>query len=360
MPLPAPYAGGDPLGDVVRREIARRERGIGVAPGAAHLDGLFLRFEGASVLCARPWGPESGAWLLVVRRPDHWRSVEPWLDLRALNLAPPRTVLRRSPGRAPRGSRRPYRQLCLAFPGDDLARAWNERAKALPDALLPVPDWAIDQAARLSPDDQWRLLQFLNATREPGRDLCGSNLPLAFLLASRGEASGVRAAEAVSWKQRRILGALGFPGEETAVRVLRRVDERVLDCQLLDHLRVWMREQTCLRRLAHLPRLGAAGLALRNARELAWFDDRALPEVLATDDPGTLRSLHELARVTRELQSLGYDAPGRLSSAAQIHERCEELRRHLRELANLPESHSVGDRKEVKDSGRLAVVTGMR
>jgi hypothetical protein len=321
---------------VVRREIARRQRGVGVEPGATHLEGLFLRFEGAWVLGARLWGPESGAWLLlVVRRPESWRSVEPWLDLRALNLAAPRT--------AARVSQRPFRQLRLAFPGDDLARAWNERAKALPAALLSVPDWAIHQAARMSPHDQWRILQFLNATRERGRDLCQSNLPLAFLLASRGEAVGIRAAEAVSSKQRRILGAFGFPEQEAAVRVLRRVDERVLDCQLLDHLRVWTRDQACLRRLAHVPRLGAAGLAFRNPSDLAWFDDRALAEVLGTDDPRTLRYLHEFARLMREVQRLGYDPPGRLSSVRQVRQRCEELRRHLKELANLPANHSLPD-----------------
>ena len=344
MPLPAPYAGGDPLGDVVRREIARRQRDVGVEPGATHLEGLFLRFEGAWVLCARLWGPESGAWLLlVVRRPEQWRSVEPWLDLRALNLAAPRTAVRGSKGRAPRGLQRPYRQLRLAFPGDDLARAWNERARALPAALLHVPDWAVDQAARFSPHDQWKILQFLNATRERGRDLCQSNLPLAFLLASRGEEAGIRAAEAVSWKQRRILGAFGFPEREAAVRVLRRVDERVLDCQLLDRVRIGTRDQASLRRLAHVPRLGAAGLALHRPSELAWFDDRGLAEVLGTEDPGTLRALHDLAGLMRELERLGYDPPGRLSSVRQVRGRCEELRQHLKELANLPANRSLPD-----------------
>ena len=194
-----------------------------------------------------------------------------------------------------------------------------------------------------SPDRQWRILQFLNATREPGRDLCHSNLPLAFLLASRGEAAGVRAVEAVSWRQRRILGALGFPGQETAVRVLRRVDERALGCQLLDHLRAWMRERACLRRLAHVPRLGAAGLAFRTARELGWFDDRALPEVLGIDDPERLRSLHEFAGLTRRLQDLGYGPRSPLSSAAQIRERSEELRQHLKELENLPANRTLPD-----------------
>ena len=341
MPLPAPYAGEEPLGRVVRREIARRRRGIGVEPGAACLEGLFLRFEGASVLGARPWGPESGAWLLFVRRPSRWSSVEPWLDLRGLNLAAPRPLESAAPPR--RGARDSYRQLRLAFPGDELARAWNERALALPDALLPVPDWAVEQAARLTPDRQWRILQFLNATREPGRDLCRSNLPLAFLLASRAEGAGIRAAEAVSWRQRRILGALGFPGQEAAVRVLRRVDDRALGSPLLTQLRAWMSDPACLRRLAHVPRLGAAGLALRSAGELAWFDDRALPEVLASDDPETLRSLHEFAELARRLEQLGYGAQSRLSSAAQIQERSETLRQRLDELDDLPAGRTLPD-----------------
>jgi hypothetical protein len=340
MPLPAPYAGGHPLGDVVRREIARRRKGIAIEPGAAHVEGHFLRFERASVLGARPWGPESGAWLLSTAWPDRWRSVEPWLDLRGLNLAAPRPVV---PDVRRRQPRRSYRQLRLAFPGDALARAWNERAAALPDALLPVPDWAVDQAARLPPDHQWRILQFLNATRERGRDLCRSNLPLAFLLASRGEKAGIRATEAVSWKQRRILGAFGFPGQEAAVRVLRRVDDRALCSSLLAHLRTWMREPACLRRLAHVPRLGAAGLALRTPAELAWFDDRTLPEILATDDPETLHSLHEFTGLARRLQELGYGPQGRLSSAAQLLERSVTLRRYLEELANLPASRALPD-----------------
>ncbi len=319
MPLPAPYAGGHPLGDVIHREIARRRRGYGVEPGAAHLEGLFLRFEGASVLGARPWGPEGGAWILFVRRPTQWSSVEPWLDLRGLNLAAPRSVAPGAP--QPRDRRTSYRQLRLAFPGDELARAWNERAAALPDALLPVPDWAVDQAARLPPDRQWRILQFLNATRERGRDLCHSNLPLAFLLASRGEAAGIRAVEAVSWRQRRILGALGLPGQEAAVRVLRRVDDRLLGSPLLAHLGAWMSEPGCLRRLAHVPRIGPGGLALQAAGELAWFDDRALPEVLGADDPETVRSLHEFAVVARRLRQLGYGSQRPLSSAAQIRDR---------------------------------------
>jgi hypothetical protein len=337
MPLPAPYAGGHPLGDVIHQEIARRRRGYGVEPGAAHLEGLFLRFEGASVLGARPWGPEGGAWILFVRRPTQWSSwssVEPWLDLRGLNLAAPRPVA--AGASRPRPPRTSYRQLRLAFPGDEMARAWNERAAALPDALLPVPDWAIDQAARLPPDRQWRILQFLNATRERGRDLCHSNLPLAFLLASRGEAAGIRAVEAVSWRQRRILGALGFPGQEAAVRVLRRVDDRLLGSPLLAHLGSWMSEPGCLRRLAHVPRLGPGGLALQAAGELAWFDDRALPEVLGADDPEMLRSLHEFAVLTRRLRQLGYGPQRRLSSAAQIRERSETMHRQLKELGDLP------------------------
>jgi len=341
MPLPAPYAGGHPLGDVIHQEIARRRRGYGVEPGAAHLEGLFLRFEGASVLGARPWGPEGGAWILFVRRPSQWSSVEPWLDLRGLNLAAPRTAAPGAP--QPRDRRASYRQLRLAFPGDDMARAWNERAAALPDALLPVPDWAIDQAARLPPDRQWRILQFLNATRERGRDLCHSNLPLAFLLASRGEAAGIRAVEAVSWRQRQILGALGLPEQEAAVRVLRRVDDRLLGSPLLAHLGAWMSDPACLRRLAHVPRLGPGGLALQATGELAWFNDRALPEVLGADDPETVRSLEEFAVLARRLRQLGYGSQRPLSSAAQIRDRTETMRRQLRELGDHPADGTLPD-----------------
>ncbi len=344
MPLLAPYAGGHPLGDVVHREIARRRRGKAVEPGATHLEGLFLRFEGASVLGARPWGPEGGAWILFLRRRisrDNWRRVEPWLDLRGLNLAAPRPVAPGPP--RPPDRRASYRQLRLAFPGDELARAWNERAAALPDALLPVPDWAIDQAARLPPDRQWRILQFLNATREPGRDLCHSNLPLAFLLASQKEEVGIPVVEAVSWKQRRILGALGFPEQQAAVRVLRRVDDRLLGSPLLGHLQAWMSDSVCLRRLAHVPRLGAAGIALRTARELAWFDDRALPEVLGADDPELLRSLDEFATLSRRLRQLGYGPQSPLSSAAQIRERTATMRRQLGELGDLPADGALPD-----------------
>ena len=344
MPLLAPYAGGHPLGDVVHREIARRRRGKAVEPGATHLEGLFLRFEGASVLGARPWGPEGGAWILFLRRQisrDNWRRVEPWLDLRGLNLAAPRPVAPGPP--RPPDRRASYRQLRLAFPGDELARAWNERAAALPDALLPVPDWAIDQAARLPPDRQWRILQFLNATREPGRDLCHSNLPLAFLLASQDEEVGVPVVEAVSWKQRRILGALGFPEQQAAVRVLRRVDDRLLGSPLLGHLQAWMSDSVCLRRLAHVPRLGAAGIALRSARELAWFDDRARPEVLGADDPELLGSLDEFATLSRRLRQLGYGPQSPLSSAAQIRERTVAMRRQLGELGDLAADGALPD-----------------
>jgi hypothetical protein len=336
MPQPAPYAGGQPLGRVVRQEIARRRRGVGVESGAACLEGLFLRFEGSTVLGARPWGRESGAWLLLVRRPDRWSSVEPWLDLRGLNLAAPRSVTPDAP--PPREARDfyRYRQLRLAFPGDDVARAWNERACSLPDALLPVPDWAIDQAARLGPDRQWRILQFLNATRDRGRDLCQSNLPLAFLLASRASGARIRASEAVNWKQRRILGALGFPAQEAAVRVLRRIDDRALGSPLLANVRSWMRDPACLRRLAHVPRLGAAGRALHHAAELEWFDDRALPEVLGSDDPEILHALHGFTGLVRRLDELGYGPPDRVSSAAQIPARTEALRGRLSELQDLP------------------------
>jgi len=271
---------------------------------------------------------------------SHWRSVEPWLDLRGLNLAAPRPRVLQD---AMRSRRTSYRQLRLAFPGDELARAWNERAAALPDALLSVPNWAIEQAARLTPDRQWRILQFLNATREPGRDLCHSNLPLAFLLASREEETGIRVVEAVSWRQRRILGVLGFPEQQVAVRVLRRVDDRLLGSPVLAHLREWMSDPACLRRLAHVPRLGAAGIALRNARELAWFDDRALPEVLGSDDADLLRNLHEFAALVRRLQQLGYGPERPLSSAAQIRERSDAMRRLLTEVGDLPADGALPD-----------------
>jgi hypothetical protein len=348
MPLLAPYAPGHPLDKAVRQEIARRLREDELAPGAAQLEGLFLRFEGLSVLGARPWGPEGGAWLLYLRRSprwSRWRSVEPWLDLRGLNLAAPRPHAEPRPPRPLRSldRRGSYRQLRLAFPGDELARAWNERARALPDALLPVPDWAIDQAARLPPDCQWRILQFLNATREPGRDLCHSNLPLAFLLASQEEERAVPVAEAVSWKQRRILGALGFPEQQTAVRVLRRVDDRVLSSALLGQLQAWMSDSACLRRLAHVPRLGAAGIALRSARELAWFDDRALPEVLGSNDPELLRDLQVFAPLARRLRQLGYGPQSPISSPGQIRERSAAMRRQLREVGDLPADGALPD-----------------
>jgi hypothetical protein len=272
---------------------------------------------------------------------NNWRRVEPWLDLRGLNLAAPRRV---GPG-PPRSPvrRASYRQLRLTYPGDELARAWNERARALPDALLPVPDWAIDQAARLHPDRQWRILQFLNTTREPGRDLCHSNLPLAFLLASQEETVGIPVVEAVSWKQRRILGALGFPDQQAAVRVLRRVDDRVLDSTLLGHLQAWICDPACLRRLAHVPRIGAAGIALRTARELTWFDDRALPEVLGSEDPELLRSLDEFAELSRRLLRLRYGPQGPVSSTGQIRERIEAMRRQLREVGDLPADGPLPD-----------------
>ncbi len=343
MPQPAPFAGGHPLGRAVRQEIARRRRGVGVEPGAACLEGLFLRFEGHSVLGARPWGRDSGAWLLFVRRPGRWSSVEPWLDLQGLNLAAPRSVAPDAPPR--RGARDfyRYRQLRLAFPGDDVARAWNERACSLPDALLPVPDWAIEQAARLAPDRQWRILQFLNATRDPGRDLCHSNLPLAFLLASRASGSRIRASEAVSWRQRRILGALGFPEQESAVRVLRRIDDRVLGTRLLAHVGSWLSDPDCLRRLAHVPRIGAAGLALHHWETLGWFDDRALAEVLGCDDAEILSALHVLVGLLGRLDELGCGPPARISSAAQIPARTEELRGRLEQLEDLPAGSQLPD-----------------
>jgi hypothetical protein len=104
-----------------------------------------------------------------------------------------------------------------------------------------------------------------------------------------------------------------------------------------------MREPACLRRLGHVPRLGATGLTLRTPAELAWFDDRALPEVLATDDPETLHSLHEFAELARRMQDLGYGPQGRLSSAAQISRRSQTLHRYLAELANLPANRALPD-----------------
>lgn len=336
MPQPAPFAGGQPLGRAVHQEIARRRRGIGVEPGAACLEGLFLRFEGHTVLGARPWGRESGAWLLFVRRPDRWSSVEPWLDLRGLNLAAPRSVTPDSPPhRAARDLYR-YRQLRLAFPGDDVARAWNERACSLPDALAPVPDWAIEQAARLSPDCQWRILQLLNATRDRGRDLCHGNLPLALLLASRASQAGISPSEAVGWRQRRILGALGLPERETAVRVLRRIDDRVLGTRLLAHVHSWMSDPDCLQRLAHVPLIGAAGLALPHPGALDWFEDRALSEVLGSEDAEILDALHVLVCLARRLDELGCGRPARISSAAQIPARAEQLRERLERMESLP------------------------
>ncbi len=346
---PLPARSPSPTAELARRWLRERWQYDHFVPGAVHEEGLFARFSGRRLLVVRPWGERSGAWILKAGRRGRWRAVEPWLDVEGPNLMPPREGGARVPwplagadgANDARVAEPPWPQLKLPFPGDPVARAWNERAMALPRALALVPRRVRREVARVDPEFQWRLLRWIERAGPPGAELCRGNLALAVLLAAGRVRLGTSVARAVLWRRRRLAAAVGFPERAASVRLLAKVQCPSLRPELPRRLAVWAREPRALQRIAHAPRIGLAACTFQDAGELAWLADGLLLELLASDDRETLQALYRFTEAARSLQRRGHPVPGPVRSVARLRAETEAMLERLRHLRALPAWHPL-------------------
>ncbi len=276
-------------------------------------DGCFVRFERGEALAVVLWGEGIGAWRLDAERESPvWQATRVWLDLGGLNLGP---LFAPRPHRAPERVRC-WRQTMLPFERDEYAQAWNDRARALGEALSAVPAWASAQVARLGPRQQWALLRFISRSGEAGAELCQSNLALAYIAATHWLPE--RPSELVRKRQRSLLGCVQRGATRSMVRVLRRVEDEAIDEALLANLFRWMNDEDALGRLAHSPRIGPALRHLPRPGGPEWMEPRAVREALVTLDRDDILALARAERTVRALERADLSPGRRLRSLSDL------------------------------------------
>jgi hypothetical protein len=140
-------------------------------------------------------------------------------------------------------------------------------------------------------DRRWHMLNLF--ARCPGSiDLSRSNPALAYALASNwvfhkpAVQRPMRAARTWGWKkQRAILEWLGFPGTESARRMLAKVNADALNIQMLIYLRTAIANPICAKLLSHLPCLNREAVMMACDRRLTpHVSPKLLEDVLADEN----------------------------------------------------------------------------
>jgi hypothetical protein len=326
-------------------EIERRRVNGGFEPGAWFGDQHLLLATGRSLLVVRPWGERAGCkWLASARSGERWRSVSPDVDLRARDIADlPRGERRGAAGRAAGRPRRPRhredtRQLLLPLgEGEGEGEAWRtqrERQEARHCFFESIPHRPLAIASRVAASYQWHVLQLLNAGGEGAADLFESTPALAVMLvltpavAPRASLPDVR--ELATWRQRRLLEELGFPGSRQTLRVLRKVPPGDLDLRGALALQRLCADPSVLARLSHLPLVSRALLRVARTPERFLAIEREVQEALLIPDCARSRRLanrlEEILVAVDQARRAGYALPARLRSADHVRRVRQELR----------------------------------
>ncbi len=214
--------------------------------------------SGSTTLHARPW-PDPHA-RLRLKRPGPWEPHDPHLDVRRgfLGIARPEPSTSLVDWLTPARTPQPF------TPAEDDQTDWTRRA------IGRIPE---EVRRRLAPFRfrQWQLLRLISLDIR-ALDLIAANPALAWALASgpdfvRGNATEVcaEAVRQIARRQRDIAGWLGFPANESSVRILRKVPPESCGITPLQELRAMAGMPHCAERLRHLRELPAVViLALRS------------------------------------------------------------------------------------------------
>jgi hypothetical protein len=194
---------------------------------------------------------------------------------------------------------------------------------------LRTAQWmqAIPQEIRTAlesfPVRHWHLLSLVAACGSPALDLVRSTPALAFALASnwvfhkpvvQRPLRSARGLLGHGRSQRDLLEWLGFGGNRSALRILRRLP---MDCVRIDrllYLRNAMNTPELNERIRHLPALNAGVLRVVTDPKLAEFvTPRVLQELAAWTDPEPYSSpaylLSDSCRMLEQLHPGGFTAP---------------------------------------------------
>jgi len=276
-------------GDAVRvlePVLERRTRRSNFLPGAWSGDGYILLLSRDRVLAIALWGARLTAWERM-HRGLSWQRVRPvvdvarrWVDDRTLD--PWDQDSKRADS-----IRIPAPQLRLALEKRSTISPESQKLRAAHRWFETIPG-PIRSLAASVPCRQWDLLQLLGLTGGAGEDLCRSNLPLAFMLATswafRAKPPTIREVHAaVSWKQRRIAHWLGFPDRESVVHLIRKLSGRELEVGLALQLRMLVESEAVRAAFAPLPRLTSFLLRmLHDPEDAALLSPALLREVIGS------------------------------------------------------------------------------
>ena len=295
-------------------------------------DGKLFEFSMAQVLVMAPW-PDPRAW--VKTSGIGFRVTRKHADDFFCHALFPKDHLPPRPTILPSGQRLLFPEDDFISFGDQVARYYERRRAPYFDA---IPDEVRNDLLRYSAR-RWHLFSLF--AHCPGAlDLSRSNPGLCFALASNwvfhrpAVKQPVRAARAlVMRKQKQILEWLGFPGTETARRILAKIMPKALWVSSLLYLRDTLRDPEVLKYLAHLDQINAAGLRLvTDPRLRARITPRLLADVVNDPEQNVLKppvidTFFDTLRMAEMLE--GGHCPPRFSSLRRLLEVHNDLLRRL-------------------------------
>lgn len=281
-------------------------------PGTVHRDGKLYLFEPTQITVLRGW-PDLQAWRKTEDR-TAWFGVRPEIDFRSM-VRRVRT-LHAASRKALRLAAHPQPRFFEPEPGSlpGLMPSQVRTARALEAFLQPFP------TALLSPvcafrSGHWGLLQAC-ARIDDFPFLLHDHPAIAMLLAHvhRFHRSSwpLRTARSLVRRRRRdILGALGFPATESAVRILRRMPLRSVRPWVLARLRECMGDPALCKTLAHLPRINVGAVVLLADPDLRPRVGPALLREVADDvrEDGWPTVAARMAQVLSWREEMAPDAP---------------------------------------------------
>ncbi len=161
-------------------------------------------------------------------------------------------------------------------------QAWQQWFETIPEQIRA--------AVVLFPKRQWHMLSFLARCGNAARDLTATNPALAFALASNWvfHAPAVQrpmrsARTLASKKQRHILAWLGFPGSESARKILAKLRHAALTIPGLLYLRQAMSDPRACKLMAHVPWINPGVLRMVTDPQLLPYVTPVLLEEVASN-----------------------------------------------------------------------------
>jgi len=246
----------------------------------------------------------------------------------------------------------------------------DHRARVLQAALASVPGEVMEVVVRFR-HRQFAMLSLLSHCPGSG-DLVRSSPALAFLIADAETLvditmSKTRASGMVRLRQRDALEALGFPGTESAARILRRVPVRSVSRENLHAVRRLLHRRDAGRFLRQLPRINSGVIAILSCGALLQdLQMSLLHEVSNRPAEDRVATTHQKL-MDAEIQGALFGrrpAIHRLCSIAALDLHLLELARAIRQAApsshrsrNFPDPPFPG-RENIRPLSSVAELTG--